>query len=101
VNADSQEIVCLQRDFPSEWFALDHPELKEYLPERRRVGLETLRRLAISEHSDEAEDLIQHCAILGMPERYGTGTTVANLLKGSAGQSSSSAGDDEKSEHAA
>lgn len=101
VNADSQEIVRLQRDFPSEWFALDHPELKEYLPERGEVSLETLRRLAMSEHSDEAEDLIQHCAILGMPERYGTGTTVANLLKAAAGQSSSSAGGDEKSEHAA
>jgi hypothetical protein len=65
--------VLLRRRLPSEYFDIDHPEVKDYLPETVTVDAGVLHKLQSGKgglQSGEVEHLIGSCVVLGVPELY-------------------------------
>jgi SAM-dependent methyltransferase/uncharacterized protein YbaR (Trm112 family) len=64
--------VQLRRVFPSRWFEYENTErrLKNYLPETICVSTKTLDDLSRGNRTQEVENLIGQCVVMGFPDRY-------------------------------
>jgi len=60
----------LRRTIPSEFYAGDHTQCLEYLPETVTVSSETLRRIVSGKRTSDVEELIEQCVVLDIPEKY-------------------------------
>jgi SAM-dependent methyltransferase len=66
----SCEEVRLRRTFPSPFYAQEHAQCKEYLPEQVSVNSQVLADLAQGFRTPTIQRLIDQFVVLGMPERY-------------------------------
>jgi SAM-dependent methyltransferase len=60
----------LRRHLPSDYYANDHPELAEFLPEALQVAARVLVDLRRGRRSAGVESLIDQLVVLGYPARY-------------------------------
>ena len=72
--------IALERRFPSDSFATDHPECKDYMSEQAQISYAGLSDLEAGRRTPEIESLIGRFVVLGMPERYlPTGRSTGHL----------------------
>jgi SAM-dependent methyltransferase/uncharacterized protein YbaR (Trm112 family) len=63
------EIELLRR-FPSDFYATDHAESKEYLPQSVKIPSQVLEDLNHNKRTADIDALIDRCVVLDVPERY-------------------------------
>ena len=66
VNGDT----LFKHTFPSMWYELEDGDCLKYEPEQVLISSQILEDLSSGKRTAEMEDLIAHCVILGVPDRF-------------------------------
>jgi SAM-dependent methyltransferase len=56
--------------FPSSWYEQEDGDCRKYEPESVLISSEILRDLSSGKRTDDMEDLIARCVIIGVPDRF-------------------------------
>ena len=62
--------VLYRHTFPSSWYEKEDGGCRQYEPEEVWIVSEVLHDLSLRKRTPAMEDLIAHCVIVGMPERF-------------------------------
>jgi ubiquinone/menaquinone biosynthesis C-methylase UbiE/uncharacterized protein YbaR (Trm112 family) len=56
--------------FPSSWYEQEDGDCRKYAPERVWIAAEVVKELGLGTRTPAMEELIAHCVIVGVPERF-------------------------------
>ena len=70
VRSNEKSDVLYRHTFPSSWYEKEDGCCRQYEPEEVWIVSEVLHDLSLRKRTPAMEDLIAHCVIVGMPERF-------------------------------
>lgn len=70
VTSNDKGDVLYRHTFPSSWYEKEDSGCRQYEPEEIWIGSEVLQDLSLQKRTPAMEDLIAHCVIVGLPDRF-------------------------------